>query len=275
MARQDDSRLARIKKKLENTDFGGGDHNFWKPKVGANTIRIVDGVGDMELFWQEVGKHWIPNTKKFFYCNDFTTDGEHECPICEIVASLYAAGNAADKAIAGDLRTQNRWVMNVIVRGQEPKGPQIAEFGPMIFKQISAKVMDPDYGTDIFDADNGVDLVITRTGTGKTDTSYDVSPKRKNSPMHEDPAQIDQWFDEATDLSYVMLSDDPAEDAEYSDVLVRLIPYDRLLDEFEMLDADDTGADAEDTHPFPDEEEEPVRSRAKRGRGDRRSRRRR
>jgi hypothetical protein len=42
---------------------------------------------------------------------------------------------------------------------------------------------------------------------------------------------MEQWLDEAIDLSWVMLSDDPAEDQENSeDAVVILLPYDRLLE---------------------------------------------
>jgi len=62
MARGKDrtSRLDKIRKRLENVDMGG-TRGFWRPKSGRNVIRILPETGDMEVFWQEVGKHFIPN----------------------------------------------------------------------------------------------------------------------------------------------------------------------------------------------------------------------
>jgi hypothetical protein len=208
--------------------------------------------------------------RKFFYCLDFTTDGEYDCPICEVVEELYREGDKRSKKQADDLQCQRKWIMNVIVRGQENKGPQLFEAGTQIFKQISAKVRDPDYGADIYDPDDGVDLVITRTGTTMTDTSYDVSPKRKNSPMGTDE-QIDEWFDAAADLYPYMLTDDPADDSDCpDDKFIRLMPYDRLLDMFEGLDVEED--DADESYPFPEEdEEEDLKSRVRRSKGKRSS----
>jgi hypothetical protein len=275
-----DARLAKIRDKLDNTEYGsGGGHNFWKTQQGVNVVRIIDGVGDMELFWQEVGKHWTPE-KKFFYCLDFTTDGEEECPICEFVQELYAAGDAASKKLADQLNVQRRWYVNVLVRGDEAKGPQVYEAQPSVFKQIGALVSDPDYGSDVYDADEGVDLKITRTGTNMN-TRYEVVARRKVTALADTDEEIDSILDQAVDLLPWLYTDDPGEDEDCPEgVLVKLLPYDRLKDAFEALDIGGVQAKREQRRidrdtPFPDDEDgeyddDEPRGRRKRSRRSRR-----
>jgi len=51
------SRLARIRQRLSQANLGGG--SFWKAKPGDNPIRILEGVGEMGLFWINVGLHYL------------------------------------------------------------------------------------------------------------------------------------------------------------------------------------------------------------------------
>lgn len=267
-------RLEAVKKKLASTNYGGSG-GYWKPKQGRNVIRILPGVGEMEdFFWQDVGRHYLPNISKSFTCLSFTI-GE-ECPICEFVDGLYKAGDEESKKLAGEMRVRRQFWMNIINRAdtEEDASPLIFTPGPMIFKQVASLIQDPDYGDAVFDPDEGLDLIITRTGE-MLNTEYDVKARRNESPLSEDPDLIDKWLEEAKDLSVVELTDDVSEDAELlgDDVVVTVLPYDRLKEEFEALDA--SPEDEDDLPPFDDDEEELEKViRRKRG-GTRRSSRRR
>jgi hypothetical protein len=247
-------RIARVRKKLANTDIGG-QSGGWSPKSGRNVIRILPGVGDMDdFFWQDVGKHYPPESRRSFTCPKFTIGAE--CPICDFVDTLYRAGDESSKQLASKLRRQKKFWMNVIDREDEESGPKIfRNCGPMIFKQIAALVQDPDYGEMLYDEYEGLDLIITKTGE-KLNTEYAVQARRKASPLHEDDDVIDEWMEDAKDLSVVELSDDPEEDAELmgDDTVVSVMPYERLKAEFELLDLGDD--EEEEELPFEDDDEE-------------------
>lgn len=256
------SRLEKIRKRLENVDMGG-NRGFWRPKNGRNVIRILPEVGEMEVFWQEVGKHFIPNSKKVFTCPRFTTNGELDCPICDFVSELYASGDPESKALASKLRVRKQFWMNIIDRNDEDAGPQIYGPGVMVFSAIASIVGDPDFG-DIYDPEDGIDIVVEKSGSG-LETSYEVRPRRHSTPLSEDPELAEQWLDEAKDLSVVYLTEDPSEDSELlgDDGVVAVMPYDRLQEEFETLGEPEVEEEAEEDE---DDKEEPVRKRPRRRR---------
>lgn len=247
-------RLAALREKLENTDVGGSQQGWFSPKEGRNIIRIMPEVGDMDeyVFFQEVGKHYIPGANnKSLYCPEFTTGGDEECPICEMVNQLYR-GSEEDKKLASSLRVRKQYWMNVIDRDNESAGPQIFTPGQTIMRALIAYINDPEYG-DMSDVDEGYDITIERKGSGM-DTEYNVLPRRNISPLHKDEATIDEWLKAAKDLSVVVLSDNPDEDKELSaGHAVYVLPYERLQEEFsKLLGADDVEEYEDDT----EEEEE-------------------
>jgi hypothetical protein len=231
-------RLAAIREKLRKTDMGSGRGGFWSPKVGKNTIRILPEVGDMEFFYQTVGKHnFPPDGKRSVYCPQFTSQGELDCPVCEVIDELKKAGDKASKELAGMLGLRKSYWMNVVDRANEDAGPQIYTPGVIVMGSISSLILDPDYG-DITDLAKGVDITIEREGTGR-ETKYEVRPKPRTSPLHADQDVIEEWLEKAKDLTVVEVSDDPEEDRELSSGHVLwLMPYDRIISEFD-LDADD------------------------------------
>lgn len=230
-------KLSALREKLAKTDMGGSS-GFWSPEQGSNVVRILPEVGEMPYFYQEVGRHYFTSDKQV-YCPRFTSDGELDCPVCELVSDLYK-GDKASKALAGDLRVRKMFWMNIVVRdGKETKGPFIYTPGVTVMQAVSAYIQDPDYG-DITDEEEGVDLVIEREGTGR-ETRYQVIARRKDSALADTDAAIDKIFNDAKDLSYVEVSEDPEEDKELSDGhAVWLLPYNRIVTEFDLdLDLDD------------------------------------
>ena len=247
--------LEAIKQKLATTDMGGGGKNFWKPKQGANQIRILPGVGNMgEMFWTSVGSHYL-GPRNNVMCPEVTLGDE--CPICKYVQQLYAdAGNQESKELAGKLRARKQFWMNIVDRADEAKGVQIYAPGVTVFGSIASLVQDPDYG-DIYDADDGLDITINRAGAG-LDTEYEVIPRRNSTPLSASQSTTDDWMDAAYDLSPVILTDDPSEDqAKLVDEAgipfpVAVKPYSRIEREFEQ--PEDTSSDSSDDEE--DEEEE-------------------
>jgi hypothetical protein len=243
-------KVKALRDKLKTQDLGGGGAGFYSPKVGKNIIRILPEVGDMEFFFQPVGRHYFPDGRKV-YCPSFTTEKDRECPVCEIVRELHSIGDKQSKKLASSLNVGRSWWMNVIDRNNESAGPLMYTPGVMVFNSIISLINDPDYG-DITDIDEGADIIIDRDGTG-IDTSYEVHGRRKESALTDDDEELEEWLDKAKDLSWIEVSEDPDEDDELSEGhAVHVVPYDRIVEEF--------GLDSFDEGDYAEEEEEEEKS---------------
>jgi hypothetical protein len=251
MAKKNLDRLAAIREKLKKTDMATGGGGFWSPPVGKSIIRILPEVGDMEFFFQEVGKHnFPPDGKRSVYCPEFTSSGELECPVCDLVKDLRAATDTASKKLASELNRRRSYWMNVVVRGQEDRGPQIYTPGVQVFTSIAMIIEDPDYGM-VTDVHEGFDITIIRTGTG-LDTEYQVNPRRNPTPLSEDEDEIASWLDKARDLSYVEVSDDPEEDKDLiAGHAVYVLPYERIGREFNLDSLENEEDDEADYEEMP------------------------
>jgi len=248
-----EERLALLKKKLDTVDLGG-NKGFWNPKQGRNVIRILPAVKEMEYFFQEVGKHNMsPDGKKRVYCPNFTSGGLLPCPVCEIIADLKTSGDKASVEMAKSLGNRRMFWMNIIDRENPAAGPLIYTPGVLVFGDLSAYVHDPDYG-DIYDPEDGIDMVITREGSGMQ-TEYNVKARKNSSPLSEDQVEMERWLDAALDLSYMEVSDDPEDDKVLAKGhAIYLLPYSRIVKEYNLdgIAAEDLGVDDDD------EEEEVV-----------------
>ena len=185
----------RLLEKVRSIDMGS--RTFWSPREGRSVVRILPPVGDMQFFFKEVGRHYIGG--KSYVCPLISTDGQNDCPACEVNEELYQAG---EKEAAAKFRAQRKFYMNVIVRGEESAGPRVFTPGITIFGAIVALISDPDYG-DITDIDGGTDVVINRKGTG-LETEYQVMARRNASVLGTDE-QVEEWLKSAEDLeAFVM-----------------------------------------------------------------------
>lgn len=259
-----EDRIARIRKKLQETDYESGT-GFFRPKNGRNVIRILPGVATMEdYFWQDVGKHFIPNSKKAFICPTFTVGGD--CPICDMVDELRKEGDKGSKNLASKLAFRKQFWMNVIDRSAQDRGPLIYTAGPTVFKVIAGLCNDPDYG-DVTDIEEGYDIVIEKSGEGM-DTSYGVRARPKSTSLHtpkgDEEDMTQEWMDAALDLTPVILTEDPDEDKGLSEGRpVTVMPPSRIEIEFNALDASAEEEEEENTvrkarrkRPAPKEDEE-------------------
>jgi hypothetical protein len=239
-------RLAAMKKRLAETETSAGSSGFLSVKEGVTIVRILpepDG-SEMDFFYQEVGIHVLPGKEeKRVYCPKFTSRGEKDCPICEVVDQLYRSGDSSSKALAGQLRVQKKYWMNVIERSDEASGPKIWTAGVLAFQQVMGLINDPDFG-DITDPGDGCDIKINREGTGKNDTKYSIQARRPSALGTDE--QVEKWLSSARDLSWVEVSDNPDEDQGLSEGhAVYILPYGRLVDECGLDDLGD-GSDVDE-----------------------------
>jgi len=227
-----EERVALLRAKMGQMDLGG-DKGYWAAKEGRNIIRILPAAGLMPFFFQEVGVHYNLPDGASEKCPSFTSGGEEDCPICQLVTELYRAGKSY-KGLANKLRVRKQFWMNVIVRdvgdqkGNTGTGPLIYTPGVSVFRSIQTLVSDPDYG-DISDVETGVDLNIDRRGQG-LDTEYEVQTRKYSFAASSDPDQLAEWLEFAKDLTPAFLTDSQEEDAEVKgDAVVAVLPYERLL----------------------------------------------
>lgn len=248
-------KLDKLKDKLAKMNLGGSS-GYFSVKVGESIVRILPEVGDMEFFFQQVGRHYLPGREKNpVYCPDFISDGEHPCPICELVDELRK-GDKTSKAMADKIAVERKYWMNILSR-DDPSKPLILTAGYTIFTGITQLVRDPEYGA-IYDLYDGLDITIERKGTGM-DTEYDVRPRRRSTPLIFDPKtyepmdeEIEDFLAKARDLSWVMVDEDPENDKDLiGDHAIFVLPYERIRDELGLDDIDFTAMAEE-------EEEAPV-----------------
>ena len=178
----------RIRAKL--AALQGGNNSYWSPpKSGQATIRafaIPDHTDPfLDLFYHYgVGKNSIYCLRK----NRDENGREGKCPICE-QADEWFRGDEDEKEMSKKIYSKPRIYAAVIDRAD--KEPQAKYWG--FGKQIGGKLMtwlaeeDGDR-EDFLDLDNGLDLVVTATQSGKTMNGkpiadIDVNTRLKASPI--------------------------------------------------------------------------------------------
>lgn len=265
-----EERLAALKAKLDKTDTSSGGSGFWSPKEGRNTIRIFPEVDDMEFFFCNVGTHYMQEGVRIL-CPSFSTDGEEDCPVCDMVNDLYKSGKKADKQRAGEIRVRKQYWMNIVDRDDEKAGVKVFTAGPMIFGAIKAYIGDPDYG-DITDEEDGADVIIEREGSGK-DTDYQTKVARHDSPIHDDPDQVDDWFEDCSNLVVALLTDNEDEDEEIIATTDVYVPsYDRILQDYDLEALVYQTAPEDDDEDEEEEERRPAKRKVSKRRASRRRR---
>jgi hypothetical protein len=198
--------LSLIKSKLNALQSNGQkkekvDYSLtlWKPKAeGKYEIRIVPSKFDKKNPFKEVYLHY--GYSKFpIYA--LTNWGEKD-PIVEFAKQLRGTNDSDNWKLAKKLDPKMRVFAPVIVRGEEDKGVRLWEFGKEIYLQLLALAEDEDYGdfTDINEGfDFTLDAVIGDIG-GRQGLKSSIRPKRKNSPLSKDAAQIEAWLEEQPDI---------------------------------------------------------------------------
>jgi len=173
-----------IMKKLD--ELGSG--TFFKAKEGKNQVRILPPWSKKGVWFKEATLHYGVADKKAYPC--LKMFGK-ECPICNKAEELQE-GSDEDRKIAGRLKPKTKYYVNIVDR--KSGKVKIWGFSAKILGTLLSYVGDPDYG-DITDPEEGYDVVIDRTGSGMTDTKYEVRCRPK-------PSEIDSenWENEMHNL---------------------------------------------------------------------------
>jgi len=226
MGKLDVSALAARLTELNSNSGGsgsGGGISWLNLKDGRNVIRILPPKGD-GVFAKEVFVHFGVNkneeNKKGTMVVCPKTHGDNKpCPVCDVVAEMRKLSKKKDDKfdkLARELNKKTRVYYNVIDRAddlstfekkevdgkekwfnaddEEETPIKVFGSGIGIYKALLALIVDPEYG-DITDEDEGLDIIITKSGTG-FNTKYEVKSVRKESPIG-----FDNWEEESHDLN--------------------------------------------------------------------------
>jgi len=193
---------------LNSKGNGGSSMGFLTIADGRNVLRVLPALNDDDFFYKEVYVHYgVGKTEQnpkgtMVVCP--TTDGDGKpCPVCQLSKAYKDASKAKDdqydkesrslwrkkrvyyNAIGRDenlsdykKNSEGKWVN---AKGEEENPVKVLGTGVGILKDILGIICDPEYG-DITDPEKGLDLIITKSGTG-FNTNYDVKTVRKESPI--------------------------------------------------------------------------------------------
>ncbi len=178
-------------------DRGAG--KFLKLKEGKTVVRFLPPAKGERVPFKTVWEHNIelPGNKVSFACprNNF----KQACPACAQESALMAQGL---EERAKGFKAKKRHYANVIVRGEEDMGPRILGFGYSIEEDLMAYRRDA--GVNFSHPIDGVDIIISRKGTGQFDTEYKVMLDPKGPrPLAESDEKMGELAEAMYDLNAV------------------------------------------------------------------------
>lgn len=179
--------IIAAKKKQQASKKAGSQRTF-KPVAGKHVYRILPSWrGAEEDVWHDFAQHWIRSEKNgkpeaVFVCADKTF--EKPCEVCMAI-SRGISGSSDDDTVETltSAKASQKFLFNVLHLSDKAKKDevQLMEVGSTVFDQV-LDIMDTylEEGIDITSTDKGIDLIITREGSG-FDTSYRVQASPKGS----------------------------------------------------------------------------------------------
>ena len=186
--------LAR-KKKLEEKGSGNG---LIFPKEGTLRMRIKSPGDDQEL-GMEVVQFYIPGVGGVISPATF----DEPCPFMEKYQELKQSKDEDDKELAKRLIPRRRYVIGGIIY-KDDKGNGVDYEGQnrgvliagAVYQDIIDLYLDEDEAGDMTDPVTGYDIKITRSGSGKFDTTYSVRQCK--------PSKLDKKYRSELDLEKIV-----------------------------------------------------------------------
>ena len=175
----------RLKKKKEELKAKSQQGAIYFIKADT-TIRVrILNMGEEEEFIKEVTQFYLGSDIKGVISPD--TFGE-PCAINEGYDELKNSDEDDDRELASKFSPRNRYLAYCVFYKNE-KGKEVDEnLSPKfllltsgVYQDILEKYLDEDEWGDMTDPKEGYDIKIARTGSGKNDTEYSVTPC-KNTP---------------------------------------------------------------------------------------------
>lgn len=217
--------LAR-KKELEKKGSGNG---LLFPKEGTLRMRIKSPGDDQEL-GMEVVQFYIPGVGGVISPATF----DEPCPFMEKYEELKQSKDEDDKELAKRLIPRIRYVIGGIIY-KDDKGNGVDYEGQnrgvliagAVYQDIIDLYLDEDEAGDMTDPITGYDIKITRSGSGKFDTTYSVRQCK--------PSKLDKKYRSDLDLEKIVRD--------------QIKPYDELEEELNKFLNEAPDDDEEDDAP--------------------------
>ena len=195
---------------------------FFKPKQGESVVRIVPPAMAWRAWFDEKGikpspffmvwKHFFERPQKpgawvSTPCPARMGTGA-VCPLCSQAARLRASGDPIDDDLGWDMTAKHKVLVNVIDRERPDVGPLVWELsapmgrwkGRTLYEKLRALMTGRNAANIVTPTDQGFDVVITKTGKGRTGTSYTLQADRTPGPLSTDPSQTLDWINSQHDL---------------------------------------------------------------------------
>lgn len=160
-----------------------GNIIFLKPDTKLR-VRILN-MGQEEEFIKEVNQFYLGSDIKGVISP--STFGE-PCHIYEAYEELSKSKDPEEKELAKQLNLRKKYLAYCLIYKDE-KGKEVDDKSPKfvlltagMYQDIIDLYLDEDEWGDMTQPDeNGYDLKLSRTGSGKTDTEYSVTPCSKKA----------------------------------------------------------------------------------------------
>jgi hypothetical protein len=161
-------------------------------------IRILNLTPDSETPFAEIHTHYLPSKKSSFVCGKLTKNtpegAEKNCPFCDIREEAKKAQIGAGKEEWNKLKeiyNQNAPTLNYVVRlidrDDEAFGIKFWKFGQSVYDDIYEIYQNNKAdGINIFDNDNGKDLIVTIKKKENKDKISNISAANRQTPINED-----------------------------------------------------------------------------------------
>ena len=169
----------RLASKKEELKKKGQNGNVLFLKEGTIRVRVLP-TGEDNDFVMEVNTVYLgPKVGGVISPSTF---GE-PCAIKEAFTKLSNSKNSEDKSLAKKLTERKKYLMPCIIftdlKGKnidEDKGVKLVQIPGTMYQEIIDYYLDEDEWGDLTDPKKGYDLKLTRSGSGKNDTTYSVQP---------------------------------------------------------------------------------------------------
>jgi hypothetical protein len=215
-----------------------GGIDMWRPKSGENVIRILPPTwDDFDHYGYDVFMHRFVGSDSSNYVCPNKMKGK-ACCICDEAKVLKADGEEEEaKKIAFQKRV---WVW-VIDRDDKNAQPQVWDMSWSQDRDISELSRFKSGKTLMIDhPDDGYDVIVKKTGSGKTNTKYHFNIERDASPIDDDPEKQEEILK--------FISDNPIPD------VLKIFPNEHLEKKME-------GTTAEKDEDLDEDEDAPKKKR--------------
>jgi len=176
----------RLKKRREELKSRGQSGNLVFLKADT-TLRVrLLPAGEEEEFVKEVTQFYLGSELKGVIS---PVSVNKPCAIMEAYEELKDSNDEDDKTLAKKFAPRKRYLAFCLIykdeKGKqidEERGPKFVVLTPGMYQDIIDLYLDEDDWGDMTDpSKQGYDLKLIRTGSGKTDTEYSVTPCPKSA----------------------------------------------------------------------------------------------